>query len=138
MAVKSRSKVSAQFNMSSLTDIIFLLLIFFMLTSSIVTPNALNLQLPGKKTSPPPPKAKNKVVAISTDGNYTLNGAPISFEGIKRQMESLKRIDKEKAAIVVSPAAKASNETVVAILDLAYKMEVRAVLTEPSGYTQKN
>ena len=49
MAVKSRSKVSAQFNMSSLTDIIFLLLIFFMLTSSIVTPNALNLQLPGKK-----------------------------------------------------------------------------------------
>ncbi len=109
-----------------------------MLTSSIVTPNALNLQLPGKKTSPPPPKAKNKVVAISTDGNYTLNGSPISFEGIKRQMESLKRIDKEKAAIVVSPAAKASNETVVAILDLAYKMEVRAVLTEPSGYTQKN
>ncbi|MBK7635843.1 MAG: biopolymer transporter ExbD [Saprospiraceae bacterium] len=83
MAVKSRSKVSAQFNMSSLTDIIFLLLIFFMLTSSIVTPNALNLQLPGKKTSPPPPKAKNKVVAISTDGNYTLNGSPISFEGIK-------------------------------------------------------
>ncbi|MBK8515871.1 MAG: hypothetical protein IPL55_06155 [Saprospiraceae bacterium] len=46
-------------------------------------------------------------------------------------MESLKRIDKDKAAIVVSPAAKASNETVVAILDLAYKMEIRAVLTEP-------
>jgi biopolymer transport protein ExbD len=131
MAVKSRSKVNAAFNMSSLTDIIFLLLIFFMLTSSIVTPNALNLQLPGKKTSPPPPKAKNKVVVVSSEGNYTLNGSPISIDGIKRQMESLKRIDKEKAAIVVSPSAKASNETVVAILDLAYKMEVRAVLTEP-------
>ena len=117
--------------MSSLTDIIFLLLIFFMLTSSIVTPNALNLQLPGKKTSPPPPKAKNKIVAIDESGTYTLNGAPISLDGVQRQMESLKRLDGEKAAIVVSPAAKASNETVVAILDLAYKMEVRAVLTEP-------
>ena len=117
--------------MSSLTDIIFLLLIFFMLTSSIVTPNALNLQLPGKKTSPPPPKAKNKIVSIDESGAYTLNGAPISLDGVKRQMESLKRVDKDKAAIVVSPSAKASNETVVAILDLAYKMEVRAVLTEP-------
>ena len=131
MAVKKRSKVSAEFNMSSLTDIIFLLLIFFMLTSSIVTPNALNLQLPGKKTSPPPPKAKNKIVAIDESGTYTLNGAPISLDGVQRQMESLKRLDGEKAAIVVSPAAKASNETVVAILDIAYKMEVRAVLTEP-------
>ncbi|MBL0024826.1 MAG: biopolymer transporter ExbD [Saprospiraceae bacterium] len=131
MAVKKRSKITAEFNMSSLTDIIFLLLIFFMLTSSIVTPNALNLQLPGKKTSPPPPTAKNKIVSIDAGGSYTLNGTPISIDGIKRQMESLKRIDKDKAAIVVSPAAKASNETVVAILDLAYKMEIRAVLTEP-------
>ncbi len=131
MSVKKRSKVSAEFNMSSLTDIIFLLLIFFMLTSSIVTPNALNLQLPGKKTSPPPPKAKNKVVSIDIDGTYTLNGVPISLDGIRSQMESLKRIDRDKAAIVVSPSAKASNETVVAILDLAYKMEIRAVLTEP-------
>jgi biopolymer transport protein ExbD len=131
MAVKKRSKVNAEFNMSSLTDIIFLLLIFFMLTSSIVTPNALNLQLPGKKTSPPPPKAKNKIIAISEAGTYTLNGSPISIEGVERQMESLKRIDHDKAAIVVSPSARASNEKVVAILDLAYRLEVRAVLTEP-------
>jgi biopolymer transport protein ExbD len=131
MAVKKRNKVNPTFNMSSLTDIIFLLLIFFMLTSSVVTPNALNLQLPGKKTSPPPPKAKNKIVSIDESGAYTLNGSPISLDGVMRQMESLKRIDRDKAAIVVSPSAKASNETVVAILDLAYKMEVRAVLTEP-------
>ncbi|MFM9952070.1 MAG: ExbD/TolR family protein, partial [Saprospiraceae bacterium] len=47
MGLKKRSKVSSQFNMSSLTDIIFLLLIFFMLTSTVVAPNALNLKLPG-------------------------------------------------------------------------------------------
>jgi biopolymer transport protein ExbD len=131
MAVKKRSKVSAEFNMSSLTDIIFLLLIFFMLTSSIVTPNALDLQLPGKKTTPPPPKARNKVVAIDADGNYTLNGSPVSIEGIEGQMNQLKRIDGLKAAIVVSPSAYASNEKVVAVLDLAYRLEVRAVLTAP-------
>lgn len=131
MAVKKRSKVSAEFNMSSLTDIIFLLLIFFMLTSSVVSPNALDLILPGKKTSPPPPTAKNKTVTIAEDGTYTLNGAPISLEGIENQMLALKRIDGNKAAIVVSMYGKSNNESVIAVLNLAYVNEVRAVLTEP-------
>ena len=131
MAVKKRNKVSAEFNMSSLTDIIFLLLIFFMLTSSIVTPNALELQLPGKSSTPSPPQAKNKIVAIDANGKYTLNGAPINIDGVQRQMESLKRVDGNRAAIVISPAAKASNDKVVEVLDLAYKLEIRAVLTSP-------
>ncbi len=132
MAVKKRNKVSAEFNMSSLTDIIFLLLIFFMLTSSIVTPNALNLQLPGKDNrASSPPKSKNKIVSIDANGKYTLNGAPINLDGVQRQMESLKRVDGTNAAIVISPSAKASNDKVVAVLDLAYKLEIRAVLTSP-------
>jgi biopolymer transport protein ExbD len=131
MGIKKRSKVTPSFNMSSLTDIIFLLLIFFMLTSSIIVPNALNLQLPGKKSSSPPSKAQNKVIAITTEGTYTLNGVPISLTGVENQIKSLRRTEGQGAAIVVSPAAKASNEDVVAILDLAYRYEIRAVLTEP-------
>ncbi|MBK9254140.1 MAG: biopolymer transporter ExbD [Saprospiraceae bacterium] len=131
MSIKKRSKVSPNFNMSSLTDIIFLLLIFFMLTSSIIVPNALNLQLPGKKSTAPPSKAQNKIISIGSDGNYTFNGTPISLTGIESQIKSIKRADGSNAAVVVSPSAKASNETVVAILDLAYKHEIRAVLTEP-------
>ena len=49
MALRSRNKVSANFNMSSMTDIVFLLLIFFMLTSTLVSPNALKLLLPNSK-----------------------------------------------------------------------------------------
>ena len=49
MALRSRNKVSADFNMSSMTDIVFLLLIFFMLTSTLVSPNALKLLLPSSK-----------------------------------------------------------------------------------------
>lgn len=131
MGLKKRSKVSPSFNMSSLTDIIFLLLIFFMLTSSIIVPNALNLQLPGKRSSSPPSKAQNKIIAITSDGNYTLNGTPISLTGVESQIKSLRRSEGSGAAIVVSPSAKASNEDVVAILDLAYRYEIRAVLTEP-------
>ena len=57
---KTRNKVSTEFNMSSMTDIVFLLLIFFMLTSTMVTTNALDLVLP---------KAKGK-----TRSRWTLEG----------------------------------------------------------------
>jgi biopolymer transport protein ExbD len=46
MALKRRNKVNAAFSMSSMTDIVFLLLIFFMVTSTLIAPNALKLLLP--------------------------------------------------------------------------------------------
>ena len=78
MGMKKRTKVSAEFSMSSLTDIIFLLLIFFMLTSSMVVPNALNLQLPGSKQSRPsqPTTTSPPTVTINDNGTYLLDGAP--------------------------------------------------------------
>ena len=49
MNLRGRNKVNPNFNMSSMTDIVFLLLIFFMLTSTLVSPNALKLLLPSSK-----------------------------------------------------------------------------------------
>ncbi|GHT53085.1 biopolymer transporter ExbD [Bacteroidia bacterium] len=46
MGIKRKSKLTAEFNMSSMTDMIFLLLIFFMITSTVVTPNAIKVMLP--------------------------------------------------------------------------------------------
>ena len=80
MGLKKKTKVSAEFSMSSLTDIIFLLLIFFMLTSSLVAPNALNLKLPGTSRSSKvadPSKLDN--VRITRKGNYYLNNKSIGI-----------------------------------------------------------
>ncbi|GAP72235.1 ExbD/TolR family protein [Candidatus Symbiothrix dinenymphae] len=46
MGIKRKNKLTAEFNMSSMTDMIFLLLIFFMITSTVVTPNAIKVMLP--------------------------------------------------------------------------------------------
>ncbi len=51
MDLKTKHKVESAFSMSSMTDIIFLLLIFFMLTASFVTPSGLPVSLPSSKTS---------------------------------------------------------------------------------------
>ena len=49
MALKRRTKISPTFSMSSMTDIIFLLLIFFMITSTMIAPNAIKVLLPQSK-----------------------------------------------------------------------------------------
>ena len=50
MAIKSRNKVEPTFNSSSMSDLGFLLLIFFMLTSTLVAPNAIKLMLPSSSS----------------------------------------------------------------------------------------
>ena len=76
MKLKGRNKVSPEFSMSSMTDIVFLLLIFFMLTAN--TPNALDLLLPkarGKSTN-----TQNVSVTINKDLEYFINNEQINKE----------------------------------------------------------
>lgn len=132
MGVKKRSKVSAEFNMSSLTDIIFLLLIFFMLTSSLVTPNALNLQLPGnKKTNEPPSNVKSNMLRIENNGTFYLNNSKVSLSAVESQFRQLKKSKGKDAGVTISPGKKASNVKVVQILDAAYRYGINPVLLEP-------
>jgi len=129
MGLKKKSKVSAEFNMSSLTDIIFLLLIFFMLTSSLIVPNALNLKLPGKKSSSPPSNSKPTRITMNNKGTYYLNGANASFKTIEKKMRQLRKSD--KSIVVVTPGKKTPNQYVVKILDSAFRNGVTASLTPP-------
>ncbi|MBP6396445.1 MAG: biopolymer transporter ExbD [Saprospiraceae bacterium] len=131
MAVYRKQKAKADFNMSSLTDIIFLLLIFFMLTSSMVTPNALNLQLPGRKSSMPKSNTPPVRVAISANNGFSYNGEALSLEGLEKRLVSLKKAKGKDATLNISPSGQASNESVVAVMDIAYRYEIRAVLNDP-------
>ena len=133
MGIKKASKVSAEFNMSSLTDIIFLLLIFFMLTSSLVTPNALNLSLPGAKKSADAPKntGKAQIIKIERNGTYYYNGTKMTVSAVEKKARALKREKGKNAVVTISPHSKAKNDKVVAILDIAYRLGIATVLTEP-------
>jgi len=134
MGVKKRSKVSAEFSMSSLTDIIFLLLIFFMLTSSLVTPNALNLSLPGSsKTKATPSQSKVTQFRIERNGTYLLNGTKVSLAAIDRQMKKMRQLDGDKAFCTISPHARANNDAVVAVMNAAWKYNINASMLEPRG-----
>ncbi len=68
MALKRRAKISPHFSMASMTDLIFLLLIFFMITSTLVSPNAIKVLLPqGKQQTAAKPLTR---VIIDKELNY--------------------------------------------------------------------
>ena len=86
MALKKGQKISSTFNMSSMTDIIFLLLIFFMLTSTLVHPNALKLVLPQSKnqTSAKPQTS----VSITADLRYYVETRRVSYDELEPALQA--------------------------------------------------
>ena len=74
MAIKSRNKVEPTFNSSSMSDLVFLLLIFFMLTSTLVAPNAIKLMLPSSNSKT---MAKQTVTVYINEGmTYFVDETP--------------------------------------------------------------
>jgi len=129
MGLKKKSRVSAEFNMSSLTDIIFLLLIFFMLTSSAVVPNALNLKLPGRTTNKTQVTTEPFKVTINKGGDFFLNGKRISILNLEGAVAKLKRKRRgAEVSMTISPNPNTSNEYVVQVMDIAFRYGVTAVL----------
>ncbi|SEA85195.1 outer membrane transport energization protein ExbD [Flavobacterium gillisiae] len=125
MNLRGRNKVSAEFNMSSMTDIVFLLLIFFMLTSTMVTTNALDLVLPkakGKTDS-----NKNIAVSINKKLEFFIDKEPVSEAELESKLLSLFTADKEKA-IILRAEEGVPIEKAVNVLDIANRNQIKVVL----------
>lgn len=125
MNLRGRNKVSPEFNMSSMTDIVFLLLIFFMLTSTMVTTNALDLVLPKAKGK----TDSNKNIAVSIDKNlqFYIDKEKISETELEPKLLSLFGADKTKA-IVLRAEEGVPIEKAVSVLDIANRNQIKVVL----------
>ncbi len=125
MFLKSQNKINPNFSMSSMTDIVFLLLIFFMLTSTLVTTNALKIDLP--TSSADALKQQTLSVSITDDNRYFINNELVEKAfvepKIKEQYNSV-----ENSTIVLRAAKNVPIEYVVDIIDLAYRNNYKIVL----------
>ena len=125
MVLRSRNKVSADFNMSSMTDIVFLLLIFFMLTSTLVSPNALKLLLPSSKARTL--EKQTVSVSITKDIDFFINENKVQEANIERELKLL--LDNiDEAAIILHTDKTVDIEHVVKVMDIAYRNKYKIVL----------
>ena len=117
--------MSTEFNMSSMTDIVFLLLIFFMLTSTMVTTNALDLVLPKAKGKTDSNKSTS--VSIDKDLNFFIDKDKVNEADLENQLLAL-FANSENKAIVLRAEKSVPHEKVVKVMDIAYRNQIKMVV----------
>ena len=135
MAIKRTTNVLSEMSMSSMTDIVFLLLIFFLVTSTLVNPNALKLLLP-KSTGQVSAKA---TVSVSIkdwgDDTYTYhvngNNTPVSYEQVENELVELLQTEEDPTFSIYSDESVPVKE-VVAMMNIAKRNHYKVILaTQP-------
>lgn len=132
MGLKKNSKVSAEFSMSSLTDIIFLLLIFFMLTSNFVRIQPFQLPESESKTVAP----ISVVVSIDSKGNYMVGNDQVSKSGLERAVIQAVRAvdDQEHTTITIVAEVGTDFARVTEVMGIAAALQVKAIIaTQPTS-----
>ena len=130
MALKSRNKVSPNFNMSSMTDIVFLLLIFFMLTSTLVSPNALKLLLPNSKAKTL--EKQTISISINKELDFYINENQVIESNLENELKAI-LATQEEPAIILHADKTVDIEHVVKVMDIAYRNKYKIVLaTKPN------
>ena len=129
MSLTSRNKVNVQFSMSGMTDIVFLLLIFFMLTSTLIAPNALKLLLPQSNNQTA--AKKHITVSITPDLQYHMivDGRiqPVSFSQLEPMLEKELRYRVEPT-ISLHADKSVPIEHVVKVMNIARRHKYKVIL----------
>ncbi|HJS00506.1 MAG TPA: biopolymer transporter ExbD [Flavobacterium sp.] len=125
MNLRGRNKVSAEFNMSSMTDIVFLLLIFFMLTSTMVTTNALDLVLPKAKGK----TDSNKSISVSINKKLEvfIDKEAVPEAELEAKLLSIMAAEENKS-IILRAEEGVPIEKAVNVLDIANRNQIKVVL----------
>ncbi|AFC26460.1 ExbD/TolR family protein [Saprospira grandis] len=131
MGLKKRTEVSAEFNMSSLTDIIFLLLIFFMLTSSLVNPTAINLKLPNSSRSKPISSNKPAIIVVNESKEIRFNQLKVDIPALKAKIGQYVLADGRAAGevtVILDVHPKVDAQTLVSVVDALNDVGVKMIL----------
>lgn len=126
MAIKTRNKINVSFNSSSMSDLVFLLLIFFMLTSTLVAPNAIKLLLPSSSSKT---MAKQTVTVYINDlYQYYVEELPVTDEELAGSINA--RIAGESDATIVLRSDKS--------VPVQYVVNVIDAVNEINNANQQN
>jgi len=127
MAIKSRNKVNPQFSMSSMTDIVFLLLIFFMITSTMIHPNALKLLLP--KSNSQVSAKPITTVSITKNLDFYIERTPIEFNQLESALKvKFDGVPEEDRTISLHAEQSVPISEAVKVLNIANNNGYRLIL----------
>lgn len=125
MDLRGRNKVTPEFNMSSMTDIVFLLLIFFMLASTLVTTSAIDIILP--KASGKTENKRSVAVSIKKDLTYYIDEKRVGESILENELVNALS-GQEKPTIVLRAEESVPVQHVVTVMDIANRNKFKVIL----------
>jgi len=129
MAIKPRNRVLDNFAMSGMTDIVFLLLIFFMLTSTLIAPNALKMLLPSRGQVTVQSESSVPTVTVHSASRITVDGRTVTLPELGRVLESkLRGLPEPTIRIVTSPSVSVGDA--VKVMNVAAERDYTVVLKQ--------
>jgi biopolymer transport protein ExbD len=129
---KRHKRISAEVQTSAMNDIMFFLLLFFLIASAITNPNVIKLLLP-KSSSGQAVSKKTITVTITQDLKYTVNNKEVKIEDMQSTLLGYKKLATE-LTIVLAVDRTVAIQNVVQVMDIAQKLNIKLVLaTEPKN-----
>jgi biopolymer transport protein ExbD len=126
MDLNRRLKSHPELHAGALNDILFILLFFFLIVSTLANPNVIKLSQPKAKSDT---KAKQTVIVnINTSGQYVINGKTIALQDIKALVQPYVLRDSTQATIAINADKAVPLENVVAVMRVARELGARTTL----------
>jgi len=125
MNLRGRNKITPEFNMSSMTDIVFLLLIFFMIASTLVTTNAIDILLP--KASGKTENKKSNFVSIQKDLTFYIDQRMVKVQNLESELLVLFQ-NEITPSIILRAEKSVPVDYVVKVMDIANRNKFKIIL----------
>ncbi len=129
MAIKTRNKLNPNFSVSSMTDIIFLLLVFFMVSSTVIQSRGLDVSLP--KSSVSDEEQTKLAISISKERNFFLEEEAVSLAELEGKILAQRNLQKN-LSITLYADKTVPVADVVRIMEIAKKHQIKLLLATDS------
>lgn len=135
MKIERRKNRAAEVYTASLNDIMFFLLLFFLIVSTMVTPAAIRVLLPNSSTAEKVATKKNITLIITSDLKYYVNDKQVTFETLEQELVNSigERHDGDDVNVLLQADKMLNLQDIVNVIDIGNKLHVKMVL-----FTEKN
>jgi biopolymer transport protein ExbD len=134
-----RTPEEPEINLISLVDVVFMLLIFFMVTTTFVRSSGLKVSLPQAEQSLAQQDAQTIEVVVDAQGRYYIDGRQLRDRSARTLEQGLRQVGGDSARpLVIRADARATHQSVVTVMDVAARSGISqlSITTTPSGVSQ--
>jgi biopolymer transport protein ExbD len=126
MNFRNRRRQHSAVEASSLSDILFFLLLFFLMIATMASPDAIKLMLPNSSTAKHVPKGTVSL-SVNEANQYFVDGKPVNLDGLEASLSASAK-SKEAESVVLRIEKSNSVQDLVTVADVIAKLDLRMVL----------